>query len=63
MDLGLHGRVVVVTGGGAGIGLATVRLLAAEGARVVAGDLDVAALAGTGAVAVEADLSTAAGCE
>ena len=34
------GKVAVVTGGGSGIGLATVRRLIAEGARVVAGDLD-----------------------
>ena len=35
MDLGLRGRVCVVTGSTAGIGLATARLLADEGARVV----------------------------
>jgi NAD(P)-dependent dehydrogenase (short-subunit alcohol dehydrogenase family) len=35
MDLGLRNRVCVVTGSTAGIGLATARLLAAEGARVV----------------------------
>ncbi|GAB5446336.1 SDR family oxidoreductase [Gymnodinialimonas sp.] len=34
MDLGLADRVVVVTGGTSGIGLATVRLLLADGARV-----------------------------
>jgi len=34
MDLGLKGRVVVVTGGTSGIGLATVRLLLQEGAFV-----------------------------
>ena len=35
MDLGLSGRVCVVTGSTAGIGLESARLLAAEGARVV----------------------------
>jgi 3-oxoacyl-[acyl-carrier protein] reductase len=35
MDLGLRGRVCVVTGSTGGIGLETARLLAAEGARVV----------------------------
>jgi 3-oxoacyl-[acyl-carrier protein] reductase len=35
LDLGLEGRVCLVTGSTGGIGLATARLLAAEGARVV----------------------------
>jgi 3-oxoacyl-[acyl-carrier protein] reductase len=35
MDLGLRGRVAVVTGASAGIGLETARALAAEGAEVV----------------------------
>jgi NAD(P)-dependent dehydrogenase (short-subunit alcohol dehydrogenase family) len=39
----LEGRVAVVTGAGSGIGLATTRRLAAEGARVVAVDIDEAA--------------------
>jgi NAD(P)-dependent dehydrogenase (short-subunit alcohol dehydrogenase family) len=39
----LAGRVAVITGGGSGIGLASARRLAAEGARVVIADLDRAA--------------------
>jgi NAD(P)-dependent dehydrogenase (short-subunit alcohol dehydrogenase family) len=36
----LAGRVVVITGGGSGIGLAAGRRLRAEGARIVVGDID-----------------------
>jgi len=36
----LTGRVAVITGGGSGIGLASVRRLAEEGARIVVGDID-----------------------
>jgi NAD(P)-dependent dehydrogenase (short-subunit alcohol dehydrogenase family) len=39
----LEDRVAVVTGGASGIGLASVRRLAAEGAKIVVGDLDPAA--------------------
>src|SRR4051794_33064569 len=42
--LSLAGRAAVVTGGGRGIGAATVRRLAEAGARVVAADLDTAAV-------------------
>lgn len=40
MDLGLAGRVYLVTGGSAGLGLASARALVAEGARVVLGARD-----------------------
>lgn len=40
MDLGLTGRAFVVTGGSRGLGLATARVLVAEGARVVLGARD-----------------------
>jgi NAD(P)-dependent dehydrogenase (short-subunit alcohol dehydrogenase family) len=39
----LQDRVVVITGGGSGIGRATARRVASEGARVVIGDVDAAA--------------------
>ena len=38
MDLGLEGKVALVTGGGSGIGAATVQLLVGEGARVAFAD-------------------------
>jgi NAD(P)-dependent dehydrogenase (short-subunit alcohol dehydrogenase family) len=40
MDLGLDGRVVLVTGAASGIGRATAELLAGMGARVVCADID-----------------------
>jgi NAD(P)-dependent dehydrogenase (short-subunit alcohol dehydrogenase family) len=49
-DAALAGKVAIVTGGAGGIGRATARMLVAEGARVVVGDVD--ADAGNG-VAVE----------
>lgn len=69
MDLQLHDKVAIVTGGSKGLGLASARALVAEGARVVicargaealaAAARDLAALAGRdGAVhAVQADVS------
>ncbi|MEI6503389.1 MAG: SDR family NAD(P)-dependent oxidoreductase [Armatimonadota bacterium] len=67
MDLGLTGRVAVVTGGAKGIGWAIVQRLLAEGCRVAALDLDTCALAAlppevlplTADVTVEAELEQA----
>jgi threonine dehydrogenase-like Zn-dependent dehydrogenase len=36
----LHGQVAIITGAGQGVGAATARLFAREGARVVVSDLD-----------------------
>ena len=58
----LEGKVAIVTGAGSGIGEATVRLMAREGAAVVAADIDASAaerVAGEfgNAIAVEVDVS------
>lgn len=44
MTYGLEDKVVIVTGAGSGIGLATTRRFLEEGAIIVAGDLDVSAV-------------------
>lgn len=44
MDLGLDGKVVLITGAGSGIGLATAKAFTAEGAQVVAADVNTAAV-------------------
>lgn len=49
MDLGLSGRTVLVTGGSSGVGLATVRALLDEGARVATCGRDAGRLAGAAA--------------
>jgi NAD(P)-dependent dehydrogenase (short-subunit alcohol dehydrogenase family) len=58
MDLKLSGKIAVVTGASKGIGLAVVRALADEGARVVAGARTTKNLEGiAGVTAVAVDLS------
>jgi 3-oxoacyl-[acyl-carrier protein] reductase len=59
MDLGIQGRTAVVTGASSGIGLATTRVLAAEGVRVVMVARDGERLA-QAAAAIEGDVSTLA---
>jgi NAD(P)-dependent dehydrogenase (short-subunit alcohol dehydrogenase family) len=56
LDFGLEGKVVVVTGGGAGIARAVVETMLGEAAAVVTADRDVAPLAGLDLEAVELDL-------
>src|SRR5947207_3314155 len=66
MDLGLEGRLVVITGASKGIGLATAQAFAAEGAHVVAGaresSPELNELNGDGSTTiVEVDLATPEG--
>ncbi len=60
----LQDRVAVITGAGSGIGLASARRMAAEGARIVAVDIDKtagqAAADETGGVFIEADVASEA---
>lgn len=60
MDLGLEGRVAVVTGAARGIGAETARMLAREGAAVVVADIDGDGAAST-AAAINADGGRALG--
>jgi NAD(P)-dependent dehydrogenase (short-subunit alcohol dehydrogenase family) len=65
----LEGKVCLITGAGSGIGEASARLFAREGARVVVSDIDAEAAArtaddiGPGAVAENVDVSDAAQTE
>lgn len=66
MELGLNGRIAVVTGASRGIGLAVTRALVAEGAQVVAGartsSAELSELArGVQVQVLETDLATADG--
>lgn len=72
MDLGLRGKVAVITGGTVGIGLAVAEGLAAEGANLLlvgrdggrgdAAALEIATRHGVTARALAADVATADGC-
>jgi 3-oxoacyl-[acyl-carrier protein] reductase len=64
MDLGLAGRACIVTGASRGIGLATARSLAREGARVLLAARDAEALEAAAASCAEAarDPGAAASC-
>jgi NAD(P)-dependent dehydrogenase (short-subunit alcohol dehydrogenase family) len=65
MNYAMTDRVVVITGAGSGIGLASCRVVLEEGATVVAGDLDPSAAAALSdaVTPVSVDLSTPASAE
>jgi 2-hydroxycyclohexanecarboxyl-CoA dehydrogenase len=67
MDLRLKDQVVVITGGASGIGLVTARTFAGEGAQLVLGDVNEAALQGVatelGAIGQVVDVRDYGQCE
>jgi NAD(P)-dependent dehydrogenase (short-subunit alcohol dehydrogenase family) len=72
MDLGLGGRVIIVTGAASGVGKAVAGVMAGEGARLVLADRDAEGLArvvdglrlsGAEVAGIVADLETMAGVE
>lgn len=71
MDTGLRDKVVVITGGGGGIGKACAEAFAAEGARIVVADVNLAAAEAVAAtvggpdraIAVQVDVTSPQSCK
>ena len=70
MDMGLNGKLAVITGGSVGIGLAVAKGLAAEGCNVLIAargeeraKAEAASITGVRAEGIGADVATAAGCQ